>query len=934
MTPILLLGLSAGLVPLAWWLGQSWGRNAGWALSGGFAVVAALLSWSWLDRTTPALIQSRPWVESLGLSWDLRLDGLGFLFAVIVFGVGALVMAYAVNYLPKQGRHGLFYALLTFFATAMLGLVLADNLILLWIFWEFTTLCSFLLIQQSGPKAKGPATRTLVVTAGGGLCLLAAVILTASVTGTTNLTEALAGSVWTQRPGITATVAVLVAVAAFTKCAQFPFHGWLPDAMVASTPVSAYLHAAAMVKAGIYLLTRFSTAFHDVPTWNALLIVIGLCTAVMGALYALQRFDLKEMLAYSTISQLGLLVATLGLGTRYALIGACVHVVAHAVFKSALFMAVGLIDHETGTRDLRKLSALRTSMPWTSLVLALAAVSMAGLPPMLGFVSKEAIFKAMTLSSYAVGVTVAICTAAVACAIGTVAYSARMLRPLFGTPMANPPHEAPTLMIVPVGIGAVAGLLLGLAGPVLEPLINGAAAAVLTGSSQADLSLWHGLNPALAMSVTAIALGAVAVLARHRIDHLIVGRRLGWGSAVGAVEGFREGAIALGGRVSRVTESDAPRRHLIVPLVVLVVVVATVTVSLGVTWPAADTTRRLDWLLTGLVAFGVLLTLRASSRVALVTTVGIVGFATALIFFNLGAPDVAITQLLVEILTVAVMVLLLVRLPVLFHVTTTWRTVGAAALAMVVGTTAWLVALSAQSSVTISDVGRTYLAQAYALSGGTNVVNTILVDFRAFDTLGEMVVLGVAALSMAVALDARGLLPHQPSPYRISAANPAYSPVDNTIALRVADRLIGPILLGLSVWFFLRGHYHPGGGFIGALVAGAALTLIFLAASDDAVARLRINYLVLIGVGVVLAVAMGLVGYVDGSFLRPLYGSAFGVAVSTGLLFDVGVYLTVLGLILGALARLGLDGPDAAPVRVPSELTARTEVDHPEEADL
>lgn len=917
---LLLLLTAAVLCVLAMPLGQRVGPRAGWVLAAALVALtgAVLAIWSGSSGTR---VESYAWLPSLDVSLRLRLDGLGLLFSLVVLGVGALVMAYSVHYLPP-GRHGVFYALLTFFAAAMLALVLADDLVVLWVAWELTTVCSFLLIQQSGPRGRDPAVRTLIVTGAGGLALLAAVVLTVTTTGTTVLSDALASPVWSERPGTTAVVAALVAVAAFTKSAQVPFHGWLPDAMVASTPVSAYLHAAAMVKAGIYLLVRFSTAFHDVPAWNAMLVSVGLLTAVTGALFALQCVDLKALLAYSTVSQLGLLVATIGIGTGYAVVGALVHVLAHAVFKSALFMGVGLVDHEARTRDLRELSGLGRAMPATGVVMVLAAASMAGLPPLAGFVSKEALFKAMAGAPWGTALTVTVCLVAVLASTLTVAYSARMLRPFLGPPMPDPPREAPTAMVAPVLLAALTVGVVGLAGPALHPLVDSAAGVVRPDAPKADMSLWHGLNPALGMSVTVILLGGLLVLARHRVDRLVVGRRLTPVQAVDLVEHVRSGSVLIGARVGDLTRSDAPFRHLAAPLVALTAVLVAFLARAGLPSVPAGVSRPLDWLLLGLVSVGVALTLAARSRVALVTTVGIVGFTVAMGFFNLGAPDVALTQLLVEILTVVVMVLLLVRLPRGFHASPRQRTWTAAILAVVAGATATGLAMVVLANPDASPVSDHYLARAYELTGGENVVNTILVDFRALDTLGEMVVLGMAAVSVLVALDARGVLPRHSSPTVVPSASPVLDPWANTLALRVVDRLIGPILLVLSAWFFLRGHYHPGGGFIGALVGGAALALIFLAAADDHVARLRIPYRGLVGSGVVIAVTTGLAGYADGSFLRPLYLEVAGVQLSTGMLFDVGVYLTVLGLIMATLARLGIEGRDPTPLRMPRGVTA------------
>lgn len=923
---LLVTMLFAACLPvLAHPLGQRLGRHAGWVLSAGLAGLAVLVTTTWLGTRTP-IAGVWPWLPQLDVAFRLRMDGLSLVFCLVVLVIGALVMAYAVSYLPA-GRHGSFYALLAFFAASMIGLVLADDLVLMWVMWEFTTICSFLLIQQTGPKGKAPALRTLLVTGGGGLCLLGAVALTVTATGTTHLSAALTSPVWRDQPGTSTAVAVLVALAAFTKGAQFPFHGWLPDAMVASTPVSAYLHAAAMVKAAMYLLLRFSTALHAVPLWNMLLVGVGLLTMVMGAVYALQRHDLKELLAYSTISQLGMLVATIGVGTGYAMVAALTHVIAHAIFKSSLFMSVGLIDHETTTRDIRRLSGLRRHMPWSSLALVLGAASMAGLPPLLGFVSKEAVFKGFTEAPFGDATTLVVCVVAVAGAMCTMAYSGRMLRPLFGPDMEEPPHEAPVAMIAPVLVGAVAGVLLGLTGPVLQPLVDTGARAVLADSPAADLTLWHGLNAALVMSLTAIGLGAALIVARERVDRLVVGRTLGVGNSVAGVEGFRSGSIALGRRVGDLTRSDNPYRALLAPLLVLVLGVGGVVLLTGVPGlPPAG--HPFDWLLLAVVVGGVAFTLGARSRVALVTIVGIVGFAMALLFFVLGAPDVAVTQLLVEILTVVVMVLLLVRMPDGFHPTGALRSGVAVTVALAAGVAGTLIALFVMTPRSGDALGDAFLARAYELTAGTNVVNTILVDFRALDTYGEMVALGTAAVAFVVALRSRGLLPLRPSPLVVSRDNPAHDPHENTTAIRVLDRVVAPLLIGLSLWFFLRGHYETGGGFIGALVAGAAVVLVFLASGSDWITRLHIDYLRVIGVGIVVATVTGLVNLVwAGSFLTPMTTKVAGVTLSTGLVFDIGVYLTVLGLVLGSISELGLDTPEPTPLRRPGRLTTREERD-------
>lgn len=906
MTLPFILLMAALLVPVAGFGGQLLGRSAGWLCSLGMFAIAACLTALWLDRGDASTITHVvQWIPILDVSLALRLDGLSFFFALLVMVIGGVVLAYCARYL-HGGGHGVFYALMTFFGAAMLGLVLADDLVLLFVMWEFTTLCSFLLIARSGPAGTEPAIRTFLVTVAGGLCLLTAVAVAWVTTGTTSLNVVLTHPVWEQRPQLTAAVAVLVALAAFTKSAQFPFHGWLPDAMVAITPVSAYLHAAAMVKAGIYLLLRFSTLFHDVPAWNALLVTVGVITAAMGALFALQRHDLKGLLAYSTVSQLGFLVATIGIGTTYAIVGAVVHTAAHALFKSALFMSVGVIDHQAGTRDMRELSGLAKSMPVTAVVMTLAAMSMAGLPPLFGFVTKEAMFKAASQAEMPLGVVVLVGTALVLAASLTFAYSARMILPVFpGPALSTPPREGSPAFLAPVALVSLAGVVLGVAGPLAEPLLTPAAQSVMGEKAHADLGLWHGVNPALMMSLAVIGLGLVLVALRHPIERLLGGRRLLPFTAVGIVDAVRDGSIAFGRRVGDVTRSDAPFGHLAWPLGLLVVLAGGGVLIADVEPVFAPLTRPTDWILLFLVLVGVVLANIAYTRMTMIVVVGVSGFAMSLFFFTLGAVDVALTQLMVEILTVVVIVLVLSRLPDTFHPTGRWRIGIATVLAVLVGAAAGLAAWAFTGRRDLSEVGGIFLAEGAELTGGTNVVNTILVDFRALDTLGEFVVLGVAALAIVIALDGRGLLPYRPSPRRPRIARAIDDSRSNTIVLRVTDRFLGPVLVLLSGYLFLRGHNAPGGGFISALVLGAGIALVYLAAPDDRVSRLSRSYTTLIGWGVVIGVLTGLIGYLDGSFLRPLHPYVAGVKLTTALVFDLAVYLAVAGIILAAISRLG-----------------------------
>ncbi|MEQ3553631.1 DUF4040 family protein [Pseudonocardia nematodicida] len=904
------LAAAWALVALTPLIARRHGPAGGWFGAAGLAALTAVIAG--VALTTPGPVaEVVPWIPTLEVMLRLRMDGLGTLFALLVLGVGAIVLAYSTSYVTEKRPTG-FYALMTAFAAAMLTLVLADDLVVLFVAWEITTLCSYLLILRVGPKGRAPAARTLLITVAGGLALLAAVCTVIVRTGTTQLSVALADPAWQTDPAFAGTVAVLVAVAAMTKSAQFPFHSWLPDAMVAPAPVSAYLHAAAMVKAGIYLLMRFSGAASASPVWPWLLVSVGVLTALMGAVFALQRSDLKELLAYSTVSQLGLLVAVIGVGTTTALLAASAHVVAHALFKSAGFMTVGLVERRAGTRDLRELRGLYRAMPWTAVMIALAALSMAGVPLTLGFVSKEYVLDAALTggSGPSLLATVGLGLGAVL----TVAYSARMVFPvLFGPAAELGPVTGARAMIGAVTVTALAGALLGPAASVLDGLVRGAAAASLAvpvGEIE-GFYVWHGVNPALVVSLLALSAGAVLVLARARVDR-VLDRPLFPVTGVAVVERIRTGIIDLGYLVGNPTRGDSPARHLLVPVLLIAAGgTAAVVARAGGLDAAPGTSRPVDVLLLLLTAAGVAATLRAGQRLPAVLGAGVVGFSVALWFYELGAADVALTQLLVEVLTVAVIVLVLRRLPAGFGAGT-GRQLPRVLLAAGAGIAATAGTLAMTGWREPSAVSTWFLAEAEAETGGSNIVNTILVDFRAFDTFGELVVLALAALVMAALLDAR-----RPQPVRRPDPPPEPAPVAdpgaNAIFLRTVAKVLVPFLLIASVWVLLRGHNDPGGGFIGALVGASGLVLAYLAAPSDADGRVRLPFLLVAGLGAVVAALTGLIGLFDGSFLRPLHLDLLGIHLSTALVFDVGVYLAVLGVVVAALNLLGSREPDPDP---------------------
>ena len=922
MSLIALVAAAGALVALTPIIVRLAGTRTGWVLAVALAGCTAWLVALW--ARTPNLEESVPWISAIDVSLRLRLDGLGLLFGVIVLGIGALVMLYSAAYVTEDRPYS-FYTLMILFAASMLVLVLADDLVVMFVAWEFTTLCSYLLILRSGPNARPPATRTLLVTAGGGLSLLAAVSLVIVTTGTTQLSRALTDDAWTDQPAFATAVAVLVALAAFTKSAQFPFHAWLPDAMVAPAPVSAYLHAAAMVKAGIYLLLRFADAASNADVWPVLLVTVGVITTIMGGVFALQRTDVKELMAYSTVSQLGLLVAIIGVGGEYAMLAACLHVAAHALFKSAGFMYVGLVERRSGTRDIRELSGLGRAMPWTTGIVAAAMLSMAGIPPLMGFVSKELVLSSSFDAVEAgVGIAIVAIVGISLAAVFTVAYSARVVvDSIGGEPMELRPVRGTVSMAVAMGISAGAGIVLGAGVPWIDALIRPAAAAAgaVPESEINDLALWHGVNVPLLISLAIIAAGVVLVVQRRRVDR-VLDRPLFPGTGVGAVEWLRTSAIAGGRRVGDLTRYDTPAAHLAVPIVLVAVVGLA---SLAVVAPDSlrpDADRPIDKALLLVIVVGTLVAVASATRLGAVIAVGITGFAVALWYYVLGAADVALTQLLVEILTVVIIVMVLRRLPRTFAARRTGHRIASGVAAVTAGVAATIATLVLTGAEGIAPAGEYYLREAENETGGTNVVNTILVDFRALDTFGELVVLAIAGLAMAALLSARGRVGSAPPEIQHTALD---DPDVNAVFLKTLAKVVVPLMVFGSAFALYRGHDAPGGGFISALIGAAAVCMIYLAAPSDRWTRRRLPYLVIAGAGVLLSAVVGLVGFVEGSYLRPIDLDPLGIKLSSALIFDLGVYLAVFGVILAAVTLIG--GPDDDDA--PAEADAQTD---PEEA--
>jgi multicomponent Na+:H+ antiporter subunit A len=644
----------------------------------------------------------------------------------------------------------------------------------------------------------------------------------------------------------------------------------------------------------------------------------------MGAVFAMRRFDLKEIMAYSTISQLGLIVALIGVGTPAALATAALYTLAHALFKASLFMVVGIVDRQAGTRDIRLLRGLWRVMPVTFATTLLAGLSMAGVFPLLGFVSKEYLLGQMLEAGGSPWVGVFLTAVTVFASATTFAYTGRILWGAFsdyrgtnrvakdgaGHEPKKDIREARPLFVASALLPALIGLLLGPAIAVLHPLMGAAGSAASGESYTASFAILGGFTRELALSLTIIGLGLLAISQRRRLDTFFEGRILSF-SAIEVVEGIRTRAIALGARVGNPTRTDTPTQHLATPWIIVgfIAIAAVVTIPFaGSLVGSAEPWSDVLWL--GLLVVTVIPAVITRSRLVALILVGGAGFVVALWFFALGAVDVGVTQLLVELLTVVALVLILRRLPSVFHWVPRARQFVTAAVALGVGIVFTVVTLAFTSRRDISPVGQYFLDEAYQDTGGTNVVNTILVDYRALDTFGELTVIAVAGILLIGILRSRPMLPERTSDVASWANTALARTMDNTLPVRVVARWAAPVIILLSFHLFWRGHYEAGGGFIAALVGATGFALAYLGAPADRGARVAWPYRGLLSAGVIVAVLSGVGGYLVGSFLKPVrfdiplpWGGEYGF--TSAMVFDLGVYLAVLAIIIAVINELG-----------------------------
>ena len=886
------------------------------ASAGGLAILLAQAGAA-LSGETPTVTLA--WIPVLGLSFTLWLDPLALLFAGLILGIGLLVIVYAQGYLGRAEPTARFLAFLMLFQGAMVGIALSSNVLLMLVFWEITSLASFLLIGfwRDRADARQGARMALTVTGGGGLALIAGMVMLGKAAGSYDLPTILSRADIVQTSPLYPAILLLILAGAFTKSAQFPFHFWLPHAMAAPTPVSAYLHSATMVKAGVFLLARLWPVLAGTDLWFSIVAPVGLATMLFGAAVALFRHDLKAILAYSTISQLGLMVMLLGFGTGAAVTAAIFHILNHAAFKAALFMHAGIIDHETGTRDMRRLGGLAAIMPLTATLGVLAAAAMAGLPPLGGFISKEMMLHESTQAILG-GQPLLVPALATIAAMLSAGYSLRYAVALhFGKRTSGDvaaPHDPGPILLGPAAILGAFALALGLLPMTLAGPLVAAASAAVTGGAAPDLhlTLWHGVNAALLMSVGAV-LAALVVLTRYAAIAAAVARlrspdakRMFDGAMAHAVDGLRS--------LSGLIHVASLQRYLAMLFVIAAALGAEAAIRLGIPMGNRATTPAslpavVAWV--ALIVATVAVVVADRRRYLALIFISVIGLVMALAFIHLSAPDLALTQIAVEVVTILLMLLALHLLPGrpprLSGVTRRARD-GAIAVTggIGIGWLAWAILTRPERD----GISRYHWDNSYAGGGGTNVVNVTLVDFRAFDTLGEIIVLGIAGLAIYALLEpaARGVAGRRLREWR---SQDRHSPERHPMMFVMATRLLLPLALLVGIYIFLRGHNQPGGGFVAALVFSIAILLQYLASGFDWTdARRRMGEHPLIGLGILIATATGLGSLLFGA---PFLASSFGYfhlpmigefELATAMLFDLGVACVVVGAVTMALSQL------------------------------
>ncbi|MCK7608486.1 monovalent cation/H+ antiporter subunit A [Acinetobacter portensis] len=923
---IILLPLVLGTILVSWLKKFSRGVTALGAIGVSLTSLILLLTQAQAVFNGETIIQTWSWLPQLGIDLSFRLDALGLLFSLLITGIGTLIFIYAYYYLSPKNSLSKLYLLLMLFMAAMLGISLSNNLLLLLVFWELTSISSFLLVGywSNYEAAQRGSRMALTITGMGGLAMLGGFILLGQITGTYQIDQILGMSEQIQNHALFVPTLLLILLGAFTKSAQFPFHFWLPNAMAAPTPVSAYLHSATMVKAGIFLLARLLPIFAGAALYHNIVTFVGLFTLCMAAFFAIFKEDLKGLLAYSTISHLGLIVCLLGIGSPLAVAAAIFHIINHATFKAALFMIAGIIDHESGTRDLRKLSGLWQLLPFTATLTMVTAASMAGVPLTNGFLSKEMFFTELlaNLSGPVMVVSAIIATFA---GIFAVAYSVRLVHGVFfdgpvGKNVPNKDAHEPTFgMRAPATLLAVLCILVGiLPALLLENIVNSTARAStqLANFEGVHIAIWHGFNTPLLMSFIALIGGVsfyFALAKGGKIREIDLDPYLGKFQGRVLFDLFLKHLLLNSRKFKRATENGKLQSYLLWIVFFSIAVVAIPLFNSGLTTGTRELTHApaiaiVLWLLLFSACWMMLWFHHERIKAILIS--GAVGLVVTIVFVCFSAPDLALTQITVDVVTTVLLLMSLSLLPQLTpyesSVPRRWRDAiiaisGGVGIAWIT----WLILTRDHNSISWF-----FMQQAIPLGGGTNVVNVILVDFRGFDTFGEITVLGIAAIGALCLMDgmrAHGTTTTQGLSYRF---NPS------PLMFRITSSWILALALVVSLYIFLRGHNLPGGGFIAGLITSLALVIQYIALGQDQAERLlkaksgRL-YEIWIGIGLVIAGLSGIGAWLWG---RPFLTSAHiyvsppilgEIHLASAAIFDLGVYITVVGATMLMISVLG-----------------------------
>ncbi len=899
-------------------------NSAGRAACAGVTFVVTLAAFVGLMTNLPAVAAGEvvsvgvDWIPIVGLNFNLMLDGLGFFFATLILGIGLLIITYARHYLAREDHMGEFFTYLLLFQGAMVGIVLSDNILLLLIFWELTSLSSFLLIGywKHLPEGRQGARMALTVTGMGGLALIGGMLILGNIAGSYDLSVILQSKDVIQDSPLYLPALILILLGCFTKSAQFPFHFWLPHAMAAPTPVSAYLHSATMVKAGIFLMARLWPVLSGTPEWFVIVTTAGLITMCLGAVIALFKHDLKALLAFSTVSHLGLITMLLGTGTKFGAWAAVFHIFNHATFKAALFMSAGIVDHEAKTRDIRLLGGLRVLMPITFVIATLAALSMAGIPFLNGFLSKEMMLEEANHTTL-FGMPWLVPVLATFGSLFSAAYCFRLIGHTFLGPVRESypakPHDPGFGLWGPPAILVVLVVAVGVAPFLATPMVQLVASAVVGEAGAFDdkyIKIWHGLVPALYMSIIAVV-GGLVVLAMFK-PLLRAWDAAPRPEAKTIFEALISGVVALAQGISHTLHNGAFSRYAAIAMITFIAVgyhawqTGTVGEASRVIQEAGPVAIA-GWLL--LVAATIGLVLMHRRRLLALVLIGIVGLMVSVGFVYFSAPDLAMTQFTVEVVTIILLLLALNFLPKQTPVESSLsRRLRDGGVAILGGVATLILSYHylIRDAVT-GPISEFHLANSYKGGGGTNVVNVILVDFRGFDTFGEIIVLGIAALLIYALTETllngpvrARLLNRRPDQARAGDVHP--------MMMVVLTRVIMPVVLMVGFYIFLRGHNEPGGGFIAGLIVSIAVVMQYMASGFNwASDRVRFPYHGVIGAGVLVAGLTGIGSWFVG---KPFLTSDFTYVrippfqefeLATAALFDVGVFLAVVGAVMLSL---------------------------------